>query len=178
MPLKDKNLKSLLVSIKEIEMAEDTTLSLNINHKIDLPENLCKLTGEVKGKISLTIQNKFLLLDGSFYSPLLLTCDRCLEQYPYNLDFEIDEALEITDTPCTISDLELEYDKCFETISITEDVDVGDIIRQYIIINLPLKKVCDPGCQGIYSSEKEEEFIDPRWGSLIELKQQLEKGDN
>lgn len=179
MSLKKKKSDSLLVSINEIEMAQDKTYSFVINHKIDLSDDLCKLTGKVTGNIVLKIQNNFLMLNGTdFHAPLRLICDRCLEEYPYQLDFDINEAIEITDTPCVLHDIELKYDKCFETISLLGEIDVKELIRQYIIINLPLKKICKPNCKGIEYFLKEKTFNEPRWDSLIELKQRLEQGEN
>jgi len=177
--VKKKNSKTLSVSINEIEMAEDKTVTLKINHKIDVPEDLCKLKDKVTGSLVLKIQNNFLMLDSTdFHAPLILKCDRCLNEYTHILDFKIDEAIEITDNPCALPEVELEYDKCFEFISSSEEIDVIDLIRQYVIINLPLKKICNPDCQGIKYSLTEEDFNDPRWASLMQIKQKLEQGEN
>ena len=175
----ENNKKSFSISVKDITLAKNKTLLFVIDEFVELPPDLCKLTDNVRGEIELRRQNKILIVTGNLCADLLLTCDRCLEEYKYKASFDIDEALEIINNQELPTSLELDYDKCYETVSEDQKIDITDLIRQYIILDLPLKKICKETCEGLQceytKKDKDSDFdLDPRWKSLIDVKNKLE----
>ncbi len=78
-----------------------------------------------------------------------LTCSRCLSffQYPVSFEFE-DEFISASDISCDAAPCTKETTP-FPAIDTNHELDLGEIIRQYIILNLPMKPLCEVGCQGI-----------------------------
>ncbi|WP_341271486.1 YceD family protein [Clostridium acetobutylicum] len=98
-----------------------------------------------------------------------LTCSRCLQKFPYDIDLEIDEKF--TDNPENKDD---------EVIFINNyEVDINEIVENNIILSLPIKKLCREDCKGlcpmcgtnlnISTCNCHEDNIDPRFAKLKDL---------
>lgn len=77
-----------------------------------------------------------LKLIGDINAEVLLNCSRCTKVFPYEVNIHIEE--ELSDT-----------EDC-ESISIDADnIDIYEIIENNIIIELPVKRLCDENCKGL-----------------------------
>jgi uncharacterized metal-binding protein YceD (DUF177 family) len=166
-------------SAKELSIRDDKKVSYEIDELISLYEDVVA-TGKTVGKVEFKLRNNFILVSGEFETPLSLICDRCSTEYAINLKFDIDEAIEINDDPFPVEDLEFTAETIHERIPSTELIDIEDYIRQYIILNLPTKKLCSETCVNdkIDNLNPKEELkaVDPRWGKLISYKDKI-KGE-
>lgn len=85
-----------------------------------------------------------LSLKGEISGTLNLNCSRCLEPFRYNLATAFEEQYRhITETGDGEND-ELNYQVYEENT-----IDLTDVIRENIIIAMPMKNICTPGCKGI-----------------------------
>ena len=116
-------------------------------------------------------------LEGTAVSP----CDRCLER----LEIPLSGPIRVSYEP-----RELESSK--EEVELTEnDVEVGyyegnglelaDVVREQVLLALPMQKLCRPDCQGICPTcganrnetacECKPPHVEERWAALKSLKQ-------
>lgn len=99
--------------------------------------------------IGLDIQNtgRVLVLRGTITGDTELTCNRCLETYPYHLETGFEEEYAHASDEAEMAG---EGQK-------TEDIHVfagnrlnlGDTIRESILLGLPMKSLCREDCRGL-----------------------------
>jgi len=153
---------------KDLINKEEQKIFCEIDDYIDLGEDVSSV-GNAIGIIKFKLKNDFLLAVGDVKSSVELVCDRCLKTYVMDLDISIDEAIEINDKPVHAVDMEFDMENFHEQITSTETVNVKDLIRQYIVLNLPTKRICSEDCvnENVEKVNKNgSDLIDPRWEKL------------
>ena len=105
--------------------------------------------GFIQGSIALTHAGQGILVQGKLSAKVELVCSRCLKPFPYSLNFSLEE--EFLPTIDVSSGLPLSLPEEAEgfTINGNHILDLGEVIRQYILLNLPMKPLCQPDCAGI-----------------------------
>ena len=136
-------------------------------------------------KVAVTIDKSSTHLDAKFHftGEIMIECDRCLEPYPFPLEFETRVVYAF--------DAELEFDTD-EVVLIEESLPTlffAQDFYDFIILQLPLRRVpepevhlCAPNVLELLGMnpdgslkepapvEEEEEVADPRWEALKKLK--------
>jgi len=103
-----------------------------------------KNSDTVKGIITVIRSGKGILIKGEATVQIQLTCDRCLTDFIHFLNFDIEE--EILYRQNTVDNLSLDTGEDVVFIRDQNVVDVGELIRQYTLTNLPMKALCKPNC--------------------------------
>jgi len=105
--------------------------------------------GSIKGKVTLIRTGQGILVRGNLDIQVELICSRCLKAFPYSMNFTVEE--EIHPTIDISSGLPLDLCQESEGLIINKNhvLDLGELIRQYILLNLPMKPLCQPECAGI-----------------------------
>jgi len=108
-----------------------------------------QVENSVEGELTLVRSGQGILVRGGLAVKVPLLCSRCLNVFPGCVVFTIEEeSLPTTDVfnglPLPLSQ---ESPNC--TIDSNHMLDVGEIIRQYTLLNLPMKPLCRPDCNGI-----------------------------
>jgi len=101
----------------------------------------------VQGTVKLTHSGQGILVQAELTAAVELTCSRCLNEFLCPVNFRIEEEfLPAINVPSSLP-------LCEESADLTIDshnmLDLGEVIRQYILLNLPMKPVCRPDCTGI-----------------------------
>ncbi len=165
-------------SASELARKENQEVSFEIDEPIELFNDL-ESSGNTKGKVKFQLRNGFILIGGKVLSPIKLTCDRCAKKLDYQLNFDIDEVIEVNDEPYPTGEVEFTTEEINEQIKSDEQIDLKDYIRQYIILNIPSKNVCSEDCVNSDLEAVNSQFennIDPRWEKLISYKDKI-KGE-
>ena len=134
-----------LINVAQL-MKESTgsTRSYDIDGIIDE-----EVEGSVKGKVKLIHTSRGVLVQGELTVEIKLVCSRCLETFLCPISFTAEEEfLRISDLPGDSALYSPEQDEEF-TIDNKNILDLGELIRQYTLLNLPMKPLCRPGCPGI-----------------------------
>jgi len=104
--------------------------------------------GDLTGTVRLEKHGKDILVRGHLAGHLDLTCSRCLDYYaaPYDADFDLlllpgSEPL-AQEEELTAADLDVDF------IS-GENIDRQGIVREQIILSMPLKPLCHEDCRGL-----------------------------
>jgi uncharacterized protein len=109
----------------------------------------------IEGQLSVTKTMQNLSLTADMHLPVHATCDRCLKNYDYEIDVHCDRLL----APLFTSDRQREIEKGFEKEITKEDVkfsyfegeeiDVGEILGEQIVLDQPMIYLCKPDCKGL-----------------------------
>ena len=142
-----------------------------------------KVLGNVRGKLTLTSTGQRVWAQGHIVAVVELECARCLR--PHEVRLEIDVERECSLRQIDDPEAYIEEDDQLPPIPIVngDEIDLGELVRQLIIIHTPPRSLCRPDCKGLCptcgadlnegpcSCEQE---IDPR---LAPLKALLHKDD-
>ena len=134
-----------IISIEDIENSDNKTIFYNFEDNIEgiNSKDIIKANLEIKSL------GDFIEIKGNVKGILNLECDVCLNNFDYNLDFDIDELF-------AKHALQDEYGKETEIkdgqfitdLNDSNEIDIYDLLYQSVILNLPNKKVCGINCIG------------------------------
>jgi uncharacterized protein len=105
--------------------------------------------GFVEGEAKLIRISQGVLVQCKLTAEVKLICSRCLDAFLCHISFTAEEEfLPISDTS---GDLALSLPEQSEEFTINDKniLDLGELIRQYVLLNLPMKPLCRPDCPGI-----------------------------
>lgn len=146
------------VSIEDIENAKDGIL------KVSFEDTLEGINSDGPVNADLTFKNlgSFIEVCGNVYGIINLECDLCLNEFKFDLDFEIDEVFAKN---ALLEDYgqetEIKEGQFVTDLNGADKIDIYDLLYQSVILNLPNKKVCGINCSR-NNFQKEEDLTDPR----------------
>ena len=89
------------------------------------------------------VENRQLLITGAVEIEVGLACDRCLEEVPTSLHFDINKELILQEGSAVDEEMEeTDYLIGFE-------LDVDKLVYAEILVNWPMKVLCKDDCKGI-----------------------------
>ena len=80
------------------------------------------------------------MVQGSFEADTILECVRCLKEFTYPLDWEFTELFAFTKKSVSESELLVPEDA---------QLDLAPLIREYALLEIPIKPLHDPECKGL-----------------------------
>lgn len=92
------------------------------------------------GMVHISRTPQGLLCEGKFKGVMPTECVRCLEPFELELDIEFDELFAYKSQTFTESGLYVPDDG---------NIDMGPVVREYMITTNPIKPLCRPDCQGL-----------------------------
>ena len=108
-----------------------------------------EVEGFVEGKAKVTRINKGVLVQCELTAEVKLICSRCLDSFSCPISFTAEEEfLPISDVSDDLTLSSPEQSEGF-TIDDKNVLDLGELIRQYVLLNLPMKPLCRPDCPGV-----------------------------
>ena len=148
------------VLIEDIENAVNKTIEVDFEDTIeDIPS-----TKPVQAHLLIKSIGDFIEITGNVKANLTLECDLCLKEFKYELDEEIEETfaknslLEEYGQETEIKDGQFVTD-----LQGSNEIDICDLLYQYVILNIPNKKVCGINCnKGTFITDEEFVEEDPR----------------
>lgn len=141
-----------------------------------------KINPRVKGSVEVTKTSKSVSISGEVHASLHLECARCLNRFQEEKSIELDlkAGLAATESRGREKDEDEEPD---ENAVVLEGpiLDVGEIIVQELLLEIPMKPLCREDCPGLCprcgalkgSSEchcAPQATVAPRWKGLVLLK--------
>jgi uncharacterized protein len=160
---------------------EQTALKLS-----DDPEDKPNEARNIEGFIKLTKVRKDVLTQGDGVADVTLECVRCLRDYEQEVEYEIEEIFRPSIDVFTGYAVQLEDAKDAGDLRIDGNhlLNLGEAIRQQILVSLPVAPVCGDDCPGYGaimervnsdvqpSADVDDEVAtpaDPRWAALSQL---------
>lgn len=138
------------LSIDDIE--DEGVLEFDFDDDINELEN-CHISAELEFRA----MGEFIEARGHAEGKITLECDRCLNKFDYDLDFDIDETFAKKSLLDEYGqDVELSNGQFVTDLDGAEEIDVYDLLYQSVILALPNKKVCGINCnEGLFVSDDE-----------------------
>jgi uncharacterized protein len=142
--MKREPLKALINATQLLKEPVGTSQGHDIN--VIIAEEVEGYVG-VKAKLTRTSQG--VLVQCKLNTEVKLVCSRCLDIFSWPMSFTAEEEfLPISDVSddATLSSPEQSGEF---TIDDNNILDLGELIRQYVLLNLPMKPLCRPDCPGM-----------------------------
>ena len=92
------------------------------------------------GKVDIGRTPQGLVVQGKFEADTNLECVRCLKEFTYPLEWEFTELYAFTKKSVSETGLLLPEDA---------HIDLAPLIREYAILEIPIKPLHDPDCKGL-----------------------------
>jgi len=128
--------------------------AIGASRSYEINENLSFAEEEIakchiKGDVELIRTDKGILVKGKLEGQSQLMCSRCLTFFEYPLNFMIEEEFfPSIDVNRGVS-LDPPEDSSAFMIDNHHVLDLSEAIRQYALLNLPMKPLCRPDCNGL-----------------------------
>jgi uncharacterized protein len=108
-----------------------------------------EIEGFVEGKAKLIHINRGVLVQCKLTAEVKTICSRCLDSFLCPVSFTAEEEfLPISDVSADLAPSSPEQSQEF-TIDNKNILDLRELIRQYTLLNLPMKPLCRSDCPGI-----------------------------
>jgi len=111
-------------------------------------DRIVGLESPVSAWIKIYPAGKKIIVDGFLSARLLLRCDRCLEPYSWDLSTDFRISLSISPFKGEVEVELLEDDLNLDFID-GKFLDSDQIIKEQLILNVPLKTLCTLECKGL-----------------------------
>jgi uncharacterized protein len=112
-----------------------------------------EVKGPIKGSVKLIHTNRGVLAQGELDVDVRLICSRCLDSFWCHLAFPLEEEFLTTIDVSSGVPLSLAEEPDEFTIDENNILDLSELIRQYTLLNLPMKPLCRPDCPGIKETD-------------------------
>ena len=135
-----------------------------VNH-FDFDAQITELKNcKIKASLDLKPLGEYIEVKGHAQGSLTLECDRCLNEFEYKLDFDIDETYAKNSLYEEYGqELELSSGQFITDLNGEKEIDIYDLLYQSVILNLPNKNVCGINCnEGLFVSDEDMEIHDNR----------------
>jgi len=134
----------------------------------------------IKGSCRLLRTQRSVLVKCALDSEVELTCNRCLGRFRHPLKIKFEEEYLPTVDIHSGATLPPPEDAASFIIDEGHNIDLTEAIRQYALMAVPMKALCDKDCAGLcqkcgYNLNQGKcdcpaEDTDPRWAKLTELR--------
>ena len=157
----------MIINIDDLENSKDGELSVDYeceNKELESPNMLhSKL---IIKKISSSINIK-----GEIIGWVEKECDRCLKNFKYKVDINVDESLSLKPLfDYSNKEIRLNEGQFEEEITDKNEIDLDNFIYQTVTLSFPNKNVCDINCNGDVEIKNEDFIQDPRLEIFNKLK--------
>ncbi len=160
------------INLSEVTAREPIKVDTEIQPSImKLPEE--EISSASPFKLHIEVYKKPVGYDiyGRIDGEVELTCSRCNKKFKERLKkefyYKILPTSEITGGEIKASDLDVKF-------SDSEILDLAEVVEEQILLNLPVKPLCDELCS-IEDYKNESNTVDSRWEKLKEFKNKLER---
>jgi uncharacterized protein len=154
-----------------------STRQYQINETIDVGDG--DGSYEVQGGIKLVRTDRGMLGKGTLHTEVEVTCSRCLSFFSCPLTLNIEEEYFPTTDIISGASVPLPEEPGYFTINERYVLDLDEAIRQYIMLAIPMKRLCRGDCAGICLTCGHNlnqgpcgclpQEVDPRWSEMNRL---------
>lgn len=141
----------------KLDLSEVAThLGKRIRYEMEEPpiedeESGLKCVALIKGEVTFSNSGRHVVARGSFSTAIELECARCLEKFRVEVASPIEEELEL---PVGLVEQEAEkaegpVEEESERLFVDNILDLTELLRQDILLAVPIKPVCSEDCKGL-----------------------------
>lgn len=175
----------MFINLQELELR-------TVRFELDIPPGEIEFDGTVKQASALHTEGKAELLSGTLGEVRLVgrlslkieaTCDRCLEP----LSFPVEKSFDLFYRPAEVAgsggEEELEEGETEVAYYEGDRLDLNEILREIVLLALPMQLVCSEACKGICPSCGQNRnlqdcncsapAVDDRWSKLKSFRAEI-----
>ena len=152
----------------------------NFTSQPDLEEETVRLIkpAEVAGKLRKGLVQ--IDVDGEIKAETEVDCTRCLSPFNLKLEIPFKVAYVSEENYTQTQEAEIKNEDLEIAIYENEEINLDELVREQILLNLPTQVFCKEDCKGlcekcganknVKSCDCEAKEVDPRWAALKNLK--------
>jgi len=154
------------ILIEDIEKEANKTLFYEFNEFMD------EFGADIFADLEFKSLGQFIEVTGTLEGKLKLTCDRCLQEFEYDLNIDIEETFAKYSLQDEYSqEFELQRGQFITDLNGEKEIDVYDLLYQSVILALPNKKVCGINCnEDMFTSDDNYQVHDSRMDIFKNIK--------
>ena len=131
------------IDLTEVLQEVGTETDFEGSFDVNFEEDGLKLTQPAKVELHLTNTGSSVLLEGQITSEAELECSRCLKLFTHKLEAEVaEEFVKSAPEAKSKKELELKEDDFVYPIDKDNTIDLTELIRQELLLALPIKALC------------------------------------
>ena len=148
--------------------------------EIDLESDTAGLNNDIEIRGELTKRIAQIDLEGEIAADLEMDCTRCLQPKVEKLKIPYSVSYITAENYTGGKEAELSEDDLQISVYDGSQIDVNELVREQILLNLPEQSFCKEDCKGLCQQcganrnlidcKCDEKEIDPRWSALKNLK--------
>ena len=148
--------------------------------EIDLDGDEAELKNAIKVKGKLTKHIVQSDVEGTIGAELEIECSRCLQVIDKELEFAFEAAFVTPENFTGTKEAELNANDLDVSVFEGDKIDLTELVREQILLNLPEQVFCREDCKGLCEKcganrnlidcNCKEKEVDPRWAALKNLK--------
>lgn len=156
-----------------------STRSYDIVASVPADEAELSLERPLAGHISMLRTNRGILVEGRLSGAAVVECSRCLRPVALPVTIELEEEFQPTVDVVRGTYLPVEEEDAALLIDEHHILDIGEVVRQAVLLEIPMQVLCRPDCAGLCQTCGKDlnegpcdclpADIDPRWQQLSDL---------
>jgi uncharacterized protein len=122
------------------------------SHEFSTPvpgDDQVEVLGLVRGALTVTNMGRLLVLQGTFRGQVKMQCGRCLEPMTAAVEGALDEEFASQTAGVEPPADTIEKQEPHEAAYSAGILDVTELVRQQLLLSVPLQPVCRPDCRGL-----------------------------
>lgn len=153
-------------------LIEDIEKEINGTLFYEFHEFMEEFGAEISADLQLKSLGQFIEITGKAQGNLKLICDRCLNEYEYKLNINIEETFAKQSLQDEYSqEFELQRGQFIIDLNGEKEIDIYDLLYQSVILALPNKKVCGINCnEDMFMSDENYHVQDSRMDVFKNIK--------
>ncbi len=170
------------VSAHELEYMRDKTFVWQVDAPPALLSDEDMRVVSIAGTLTLRREVNMVRYIGKLNARVELTSDRTLENYETDLDIEFEDGIEVVTHHHLVEQTEFTSEDAVDSVTPEENINLLELLRQYLILNLPMQKLESENC---YNEELSKyardpaadagDDIDPAWQAIRDKVKSWEK---
>lgn len=129
------------------------------------------LVEPIKLNFNIDLLGEEVYVKGEFTARINTTCVKCLNPYEKTISGEIESSyLDAKEQKYQNESPEEELEMDFYEEIINGEIDIDELLREHLILEVGSYGVCSEKCEGLPEmKDYEDDGIDPRWAQLLEM---------
>ncbi len=169
--------------IVDLTKLENSRISFDFILKageVEIETEEIDIVGDVKVRGSLTKHIAQTDVEGEILTKIEIECSRCLKKTESDLDIDFKAGFVAPENYTEQIEKELDINELEISIVENEEIDLKELVREQILLNVPAQFFCREDCKGlcgVCGADKnlidcncEEKKFDPRWSALKNFK--------
>jgi uncharacterized protein len=114
------------------------------------PEDIAiSFSAPIEYELTVTKSGDNLWVHGPVRARVSTTCDRCLEDFTFSIESELDIELTPKEKAPAAPELELKSEEMDVYYFEGEEVDLDPYVFEEVMLNIPIKALCSESCMGL-----------------------------